>query len=119
MPHSTKRGHGSKDVETNKVLCAIDKLLLALKRTERRIMTKISEFAEKQAAFNNRMDSAVQGIVGDVAELNRKIEELQNSPGTITPEDQALLDALEVRGDAISAKLEAIDALTPPPVPAA
>lgn len=84
---------------------------------EQRIMSAISTFAEKQAAFNERIDAAVVGLKGDVDALNAKIEELQNSAGTITPEDQALLDALEARGDAIAAKVEALDAMTPPVVP--
>lgn len=85
-----------------------------LKETETKIMSAISEFAAKQKAHNDRIDTAVAGLTEDVAELNRKIEELQNNPGTITPEDQALLDEIETRSDGIAAKLEALDALTPP-----
>lgn len=101
-----------------RVLGALEILHHRLVLLEHTIMSAISDFAVKQAAFNDRMDVAVAGLVGDVTSLNAKIDELQNSPGTITPEDQALLDALQVRGEAISAKLEALDALTPPVVPA-
>lgn len=80
-------------------------------------MSSISDFAAKQNAFNDRQATAIDGLVGDVKSLNDKIEELQNSPGAITPEDQALLDALEVRADAMTAKIEALDAQTPPAVP--
>lgn len=88
-----------------------------LKETEQRIMSKISEFAEKQNAFNDRVDAAVTGLQGDIQALNDKITELQNSPGQITPEDQALLDAIQTRSEGIAAKVEALDALTPPVVP--
>lgn len=80
-------------------------------------MSKISEFADKQNAFNDRVDAAVTGLVADVQSLNDKITELQNTQGGITPEDQALLDAIEERSAAIATKLEALDALTPPAVP--
>lgn len=81
-------------------------------------MSKISEFSDRQKAFHERQDAAIEGLRADVLALNEKITELQNSPGVITPEDQAMLDALEARGQEISAKLEALDAQTPPKSPA-
>lgn len=84
----------------------------------RRIMSKISEFADKQNAHHDKQDAAIEDISGDVKFLTEKIVELQNSPGEITPEDQAALDAMEARGAAATAKLEALAALTPPTQPA-
>lgn len=81
-------------------------------------MSAISDFAAKQQQFNSRMDAAVDGLTQDVATMNAKILELQNTSGAITPEDQALLDELQARGEAISAKLEALDGMTPPAPPA-
>lgn len=69
--------------------------------------------------------NAVANIAGDVTWLKSVIEKLQNNPGPISPEDQALLDALETRigtvldnvtGTAASAKALA-DSTTPPEVP--
>ena len=80
-------------------------------------MSAISEFAEKQNAHNATMDTAVEGLATDIQVLNDKITELQNTQGQITPEDQALLDSIELRGAAIAERLEALNALTPPPVP--
>jgi DNA repair exonuclease SbcCD ATPase subunit len=82
--------------------------------------TKISEFAAKLTAFNDRVDVAITGLSEDVQALTNKITELQNTPGAITPEDQALLDAIETRTETITTKLEALNALnenvpTPPP----
>jgi hypothetical protein len=90
-----------------------------LKEMETRIMSAISDFAVKQNAFNDRIDASITGVRADVTGLNDLILRLQNSPGPISPEDQASLDSLQVRGEAITAKLEALDALTPPVVPAA
>jgi hypothetical protein len=55
--------------------------------------------------------------VGDVAFLKKTIEDLQNSSGGISPEDQALLDAAEARIGTIAEKLVALDSETPPPAP--
>jgi len=88
-----------------------------LDKMEGRIMSKIGDFAEAQNAFNDRVDTAITGLQGDIKALNDKITELQNSAGQITPEDQALLDSLQARGQTIADKLEALDALTPPVPP--
>lgn len=86
---------------------------------ESRLMSAISDFKAKQDAFNDRIDAAVTGLSGDVTALKDEIIKLQNSPGTITPEDQASLDAIQARSEAIATKLEALDALTPPAPPSA
>lgn len=92
-----------------------------LERMERNIMSQIGDFAVKQNAFNDRLDAAIEGLTGDVETLNAEIARLQSSPGGITPEDQALLDAIQTRSEAIATKLEALDAVTEnkPPVPVA
>lgn len=82
-------------------------------------MSAISDFAAKQSAFNDQMDAAVTGLTGDVKSLNDQIAALQASSGAITPEDQALLDGIQTRSQGIADKLTALDALTPPVVPAA
>src|SRR5678815_72093 len=57
-----------------------------LKETERKLMSAISEFAAKQAAFNTQVSTAIDGAVAsvtglteDIQTLNDKITELQNS----------------------------------------
>src|SRR4029077_2266147 len=83
-------------------------------RIERQIMSAISDFATKMDAFNTRIDAAIADLQGDVKNLEDQIAALQNSPGTITPEDQALLDGITTRASAVADKLDALDALTPP-----
>lgn len=82
-----------------------------------KLMSAISDFAAAQRQFNTRLGAAIDGVAADVASLNAKIEELQNTVGDISEEDQALLDELQAQGEAIAARLEAVDALTPPAVP--
>lgn len=114
------------DVNTKQVLQKLDQM-------EGKIMSVISEFAAKQKAFNDRQSAAIDaattsvtGLSGDIQALNDKITELQNSQGSVTPEDQALLDELQTAGDALATKVEgvssalaALDALTPPTPPPA
>lgn len=86
-----------------------------------KIMSAISDFADKMKVHNDHVDKAVEGLQGDVKNLSDQIAALQASAGKITPEDQALLDGIESRTAAIHDKLDALDALTPPvapPVPA-
>jgi len=82
---------------------------------EANIMSKISEAAERQNARFDQIETAVTGIADDIKILNEMIETLQTTPGPITPEDQATLDALEARGAALAEKLTALDAANPPP----
>lgn len=80
----------------------------------------ITAYVEAQTAINDQQDAAVDGLVADIKFLNDKITELQNSPGQITPQDQALLDAIQQRARVTADKLGALDALTnpePPPAP--
>ncbi len=88
-----------------------------LKALENKIMSAISDFATKQNAFNDRIDTAIADLQGDVKSLNDQIAALQASSGTVTPEDQALLDGITARASAVADKLDALDALTPPVAP--
>lgn len=97
----------------------LNKKLALILLNQGNLMTKVSEFAAAQSAHNDRMGVALDGISTDIAALNAKIAELQNSAGQITPEDQTLLDALQAQGEALAGRIEAADAMTPPAVPVA
>lgn len=84
-----------------------------------RIMSAISDFADKMSAHNNQVDTAIVGLGADVQALKDQIAALQNSPGQITPADQALLDGIAAKAAAVADKLTALDALTPPSPPPA
>lgn len=77
-------------------------------------MSAISDFADKMKTFFDRQDTAVADLQGDVKNLQDQIAALQNSPGTITPEDQALLDGIEGQASGVADKLDALNAQTPP-----
>lgn len=85
---------------------------------EKRLMTAISDFAAAQVEFNTRLSAALEGMSGDIAALSAKITELEGSLGRLSAEDQATLDELKVQAENLTARAEALDALTPPVVPA-
>ena len=101
--------------------CALawDRVLEALQAMERRIMTGISDFAAAQTAFNTELASDLQSISDQLAALNAQIATLQNSPGPITPADQATLDSLQAAGLALETKADALAGKTAPTPPAA
>jgi len=99
------------------IRCTEKTLIHEIEKLEEKIMSKISEFAAKVNAHNDKMDTAIGGLTDDVQDLKDLVQQLQNTQGEITAEDQALLDAIETRSGTIAAKLEALDALTPPPPP--
>lgn len=88
-----------------------------LEELGKKLMSGISEFAAKQNAFNDRIDTAVSEVKMDVEYLQATIEKLQNNPGPISSDDQKLLDDLQARTEGVVNKLEALDAMTPPPPP--
>jgi len=81
-------------------------------------MSAIKDYGDKVTAFLDRQDAAITGVSGDVDFLVAEIKRLQGTAGAITPEDQAILDGIQARAEAAATKLEALDALTPPPPPA-
>lgn len=81
-------------------------------------MATIQEFADRVNTAFDEIGTAVDGVVTDIQWLKDKITELQNTPGPISPEDQARLDALEARAAAAVTKVKALDASTEtPPAP--
>lgn len=75
-------------------------------------MTAIQDFSAKVDAAFDKIGVSVDGIAADIQFLKDKIAELQSNPGPISPEDQALLDALEAKVNGMVAKVEALDAQT-------
>ncbi len=90
--------------------------LVQILNNQEAIMTKIGDFASKQSEFNERMDKAVTDLATDIKNLNDEILQLQNTEGNITAEDQALLDGIQTKAEALTQRVEALAAVTPAPV---
>lgn len=85
---------------------------------QEKIMTAIADFAAKQQAFNDEIAADLTSISTQITALNATIATLQNSSGTISPEDQATLDDLQAKGTALAAQADATAGKTPPALPA-
>lgn len=82
-------------------------------------MSAISDYTVKAKAFFDQVSAALDDIKTEIQSLNDKITQLQNSPGTITPEDQVLLDAAQAQSQALVTKAQALDTINPPVAPTA
>lgn len=82
-------------------------------------MTLLAEQAGRIKGYLDRQNTAIAAVHADVLKLKDDIAKLQNNPGPISPEDQQLLDGIEAQTKALAEKTEALDAETPPEVPAA
>lgn len=81
------------------------------------IMSAVSEFNTKLNAFLDQQADATQGITEDIQFLKDELDRINNSPGPISAEDQASLDASLERVRVAQEKLTALNALTPPKAP--
>lgn len=82
-------------------------------------MSKLTDFLDAQTAFNTELTSDLTAIAASIADLNAKITDLQNSAGTLSPEDQARIDAIQAAGTALVGQADALAGKTPPAPPAA
>ena len=82
------------------------------------LMSKVTDFAAAvQTAFDH-VSTDLDTIKAGIANLDALIVAFQNSPGTLSVEDQAALDKIQAASAALVAKVDTID-VTPPTPPAA
>lgn len=84
-------------------------ILQRMEEMENRIMSKISDWV---GTVGPKLDSIQTGLDA----VQALVEQLQNSPGEITPEDQALLDQIDAKVNALAADANSVPA---PPTPTA
>ncbi len=94
---------------TLSLLCWIE---IRLYLNKQKIMSVISEFTDRVNGKFEIIGNAIDGLVLDIDGLKKKIEQLQNSPGELSAEDQLLLNAIENRTATIAEKLKVLDEAT-------
>lgn len=67
--------------------------------------------------FVGQINTGLDGLDGDIAGLKKALEDINNSPGVLSPEDQASLDSALGLVASAATKAQALDDLTPPVVP--
>ena len=75
-------------------------------------MEAIQQFSARVAAAFGRIGTSIDGIHSDITQLKQLITDLQNSPGAISPEDQAALDVIETLATSLETRVSALDAET-------
>lgn len=80
---------------------------------QEKLMSQVTDFAEKEQVSLDAISTTLDGIVTGVTALDTLITNLQNSPGTLTTSDQAALDAIQAKSQALVAKVQAIS-VNPP-----
>lgn len=90
--------------------------LSKIKQQIKTIMSTISDYAAAQDAHNQVIDTALDGISGDVTGIKAELATLLASE-TISDEDKVILARLDAKTKSIADRLTALDDLTPPVVP--
>lgn len=107
-------------IEVSKIEVSILAQLAGISRTQEKIVSQISDYAGRVNAKFDAISTGIDGIKGDVDFLKAQIATLQNSPGVLSAEDQATLDATEQRLNGLADRVTAVDAETAaPPAPPA
>jgi hypothetical protein len=86
-----------------------------LKQQGERTMSVITDWAAQEQADLTEISNTLDTIVAGIAALDVLITNFQNSPGTLSPADQAALDGIQAASKALKAKSAAISVA--PPVP--
>lgn len=81
----------------------------------------MSQLSDELAAVQANLDATsatLTNVAAGVLALDQIINDFQNSPGTLSPEDQAALDKIQSASNALAAQASAISTTPPtPPVP--
>ena len=81
-----------------------------------KLMSKVTDFAAAVQTAFDKVNTDLDTIVAGIANLDSLITAFQNSPGTLSPEDQSALDGIQSASQALVAKADAVS-VTPPTPP--
>jgi hypothetical protein len=87
-------------------------------KKEQDFMSQITDWAVGQRADLSAISATLDAIVTGIAALDKLITDFQNSPGVLSPSDQAALDAVQSASKALVTKSAGI-VVTPPAPPTA
>ncbi len=73
-----------------------------------KIMSAITEFAARQSAALDQIKKNNDAVLAQVADLQKQVADLKTQSATLSPEDQATLDAVDAKAQAL------IGSSTPP-----
>lgn len=99
-------------------LTGTDKVLAAIQQARKEIVGKIEDFAAAVQPALSQIDAGLSNLAGDIANLQKQISDLQAAAGSLTPEQQAALDAISATATNLATKTKALSDVVPdvPPV---
>lgn len=77
----------------------------------------IQNFATATQANLNALDAKLTDLQNGISNLDQLIIQFQNSPGTLSEQDQAFLDQIQAQSAALVAKANAISVVPPSTTP--
>jgi predicted metal-dependent enzyme (double-stranded beta helix superfamily) len=84
---------------------------------EKHLMSQITDWAAQEQADLTAISNTLDTVVSGIAALDALITQFQNSPGTLSPSDQAALDGIQAASKALVTKSSAISVTPPVPTP--
>jgi predicted phage tail protein len=101
--------------------CVVEEIR-KLRKEVKKVMSKVTDFAAATKETLDQVITSLNNIVIDEANLAKQIQDLKdqiaNGGSSLTPEDQAALDAVTVSATTIAARTKEIaDAVPDLPVP--
>ncbi len=99
----------------NRTITVIEKQTELITNQITHMANELDTYIASQKEANDKINTAITGVSGDVAGLKKRIDDLIAQQGDVITNDQkALLQELSQSAGAIVTKLEALDASTPP-----
>lgn len=97
------------DEKLDRLQCTLDRI----EEKENCIMSQVTDWAAAEQADLTAIATTLNGVVTGIAALNTLITNFNNSPGTLSPSDQAALDQIKAASDALVTQSAAISTAPP------
>lgn len=94
-------------------LIGTNKILTAIQQARDEIVGKIEDFKATVQPALTKIDAGLTNLSGDIANLQKQISDLQAAAGSLTPEQQAALDAISTSVTDLATKTQALADVVP------
>jgi len=95
----------------------IERLLFRVLTNQGIMMATFEQYVKDQTDHNQATSDALNDIASDIQALTDLVASLRSAEGTLTAEQQAVLDELDSKGGELADKAKALANVTPPPAP--
>jgi len=82
------------------------------------VSESVQAYVTAQNAADDEVDAQIKIVTDELTKTRADLQAIQNSPGSLSPADQASLDSALARTQKMVDALKAVDAVPTPPPPA-